>query len=122
MLRTLLRVTVAAGIGLVLVTGATVAVAETHAPTVSAFAGRPLAVVSLGDSYISGEAGRWKGNSVVGTDDRGGTDRAWMATPTGPSYDPARIYGPTAATGCHRSDVAPITHVRLLRPATINVA
>jgi hypothetical protein len=81
------------------------------------------AVVSLGDSYISGEAGRWRGNSVDSTGDRAGTDRAFVSTPTGPAYDPAIVYGPTAANGCHRSDVAEITQVRrLIRPVTINLA
>jgi hypothetical protein len=64
----------------------------------------PTAIVSLGDSFISGEAGRWKGNSIVSTTDRAGTDRAW----TGTGYDPSRIYGASEATGCHRSDVAEV--------------
>ncbi|HEU5469545.1 MAG TPA: GDSL-type esterase/lipase family protein [Actinophytocola sp.] len=88
---------------------------QTHQP-------RP-AVVSLGDSYISGEAGRWRGNSADPAGDRRGTDRAFVAAPEGPRYDPAIVYGPTAANGCHRSDVAEITHVRrLIRPATVNLA
>src|SRR5215216_3485833 len=64
----------------------------------------PTAIVSLGDSFISGEAGRWKGNSIISTTDRAGTDRAW----TGAGYDAARIYGASDATGCHRSDVAEV--------------
>src|SRR5262245_45115197 len=68
-------------------------------------------IVSLGDSFISGEAGRWLGNSSVAATDRAGTDRAW----TGAGYDPSRIYGATAENGCHRSDVAEI------RSATIAV-
>ncbi len=60
------------------------------------------ALVTLGDSFISGEAGRWQGNSSVTTTDRAGTDRAW----TGTGYDASRIYGSTDASGCHRSDVA----------------
>ena len=64
-------------------------------------------VVTLGDSFISGEAGRWKGNSIVSTTDRAGTDRAW----TGTGYDPSRVYGATAADGCHRSDVAEVEGV-----------
>jgi hypothetical protein len=60
------------------------------------------ALVTLGDSFISGEAGRWQGNSSVTTTDRAGTDRAW----TGSGYDPSRVYGATEASGCHRSDVA----------------
>src|SRR5687768_464331 len=72
----------------------------------------PTAIVSLGDSFISGEAGRWQGNSTVVATDRAGTDRAW----TGSGYDATRIYGATDANGCHRSDVAEI------RSAPIQVA
>ena len=43
----------------------------------------PSAAVSLGDSYISGEAGRWNGNSINAAGDRDGTDRAF----TGTTYD-----------------------------------
>jgi lysophospholipase L1-like esterase len=81
---------------------------------------RPLAVVSLGDSYISGNAGRWLGNSPDSTGDRRGTDRAFVATPE-PHYDPTLVYGDTV-NGCWRSDVAEITHVRLPGIATINLA
>ena len=70
------------------------------------------AIVTLGDSFISGEAGRWQGNSIVSTTDRAGTDRAW----TGTGYDPSRIYGDTDASGCHRSDVAEVNS------ATVDVA
>jgi hypothetical protein len=72
----------------------------------------PTAIVSLGDSFISGEAGRWLGNSIVAATDRAGTDRAW----TGTGYDPSRVYGTTAQNGCHRSDVSEV------RSATIAVA
>ena len=64
----------------------------------------PTAIVSLGDSFISGEAGRWQGNSLFAVGDRAGTDRAW----TGTGYDPTRIYGASDANGCHRSDVSEI--------------
>lgn len=66
---------------------------------------RPTALVTLGDSYISGEAGRWNGNSAVPLGSRAGTDRAWRSDGLG-SYDPAAVYG-TTAEGCDRSDVAP---------------
>ena len=46
------------GAGLTLVTGAPPAAAATSGPGV----GTPY-VASLGDSYISGEAGRWAGNT-----------------------------------------------------------
>jgi hypothetical protein len=75
------------------------------APPASASPGNgPTALVSLGDSYISGEAGRWRGNSLTDTGGRDGTDRAW----TGSTYDPTRVYGDTAANGCHRSDSAEV--------------
>ena len=63
------------------------------------------AIVSLGDSFISGEAGRWRGNSTVSADrPRGDRPRAGRA----PATTPSRIYGGTDANGCHRSDVAEI--------------
>ena len=67
------------------------------------------AAVSLGDSYISGEAGRWNGNSVTPAGDKDGTDRACV--PAGPAcqVDKTRVYEPgTENGGCHRSDVAEI--------------
>ena len=83
---------------------------------------RPAAVISLGDSYMSGEGGRWLGNSADGTGSRRGTDRAFVDTPSGPEYRPETVYGSSAANGCHRSDVAPVTHVRLPRTQVINIA
>ncbi|WP_079171077.1 GDSL-type esterase/lipase family protein [Streptomyces sp. C8S0] len=75
------------------------------APPAGAEAGSgPTAIVSMGDSYISGEAGRWRGNSLTNTGSRDGTDRAW----TGSTYDPTRVYGETALNGCHRSDSAEV--------------
>jgi lysophospholipase L1-like esterase len=67
------------------------------------------AAVSLGDSYISGEAGRWNGNSLSPAGDKDGTDRACQ--PPGPTcqVDKTRVYEPgTENGGCHRSDVAEI--------------
>jgi hypothetical protein len=81
---------------------------------------RPLAVVSLGDSYIAGNAGRWLGNSPDNADDRRGTDRAFVALPE-PHYDPTLVYGDTV-DGCWRSDVAEINHVRFPGVRTINLA
>jgi lysophospholipase L1-like esterase len=84
----------------------------------------PTAVVSLGDSYISGEGGRWQGNSAASTPGRLGTDRAWRADPTNPAgvIDPSRVYGNTVTNGCHRSDVAPIVSARLLVWKSSNLA
>ncbi|KUN09285.1 hypothetical protein AQI95_05480 [Streptomyces yokosukanensis] len=73
------------------------------------------AIVSMGDSYISGEAGRWAGNAnttPAGTD--WGTDRAATncVNETRCQTDLDRVYGLTSyAEGgnrCDRSDTAPI--------------
>ncbi|MGW7135293.1 GDSL-type esterase/lipase family protein [Streptomyces xanthophaeus] len=78
----------------------------------------PTAVVSLGDSYISGEAGRWKGNSLTDTGNRLGTDRAWVS---GSTYDPAKVYGATAG-GCHRSDSAEVRSAGPIADVAVNLA
>jgi hypothetical protein len=118
-IRRVLPRALAVTVGLGLAIGGSVAVAGTErAPRPT----RPPAVVSLGDSYISGEAGRWEGNSADATGNRGGTDRAFVDTAEGPTYDPTLVYGESAANGCHRSDVAPITRVRWPRLTTINLA
>jgi len=79
----------------------------------------PSAAVSLGDSYISGEAGRWQGNSVNAVADRDGTDRAF----TGTGYDLSRAYEPPSDTnGCHRSDVAEIRSASLSVDEKFNLA
>jgi len=72
-------------------------------------AAKPTAAVSMGDSFISGEGGRWFGNSQDPFGDRDGTDRAAFGCGgLGCEHDPERVYGGTDANGCHRSDVAPI--------------
>ncbi|MFD9532622.1 GDSL-type esterase/lipase family protein [Streptomyces sp. NPDC060010] len=78
----------------------------------------PTAVVSLGDSYISGEAGRWKGNSLTNGGSRNGTDRAWIS---GSSYDPSKVYGATAG-GCHRSDSAEVRSAGPIADVAVNLA
>ncbi len=66
-------------------------------------------VVSLGDSYISGEAGRWAGNSLDNSGSRKGTDRAWVKQGGSGYYDTSLVYlQGTDADGCHRSDVADV--------------
>lgn len=80
---------------------------------------KPTAAVSLGDSYISGEAGRWQGNSINPAGSRDGTDRAF----TGFGYDVSRVYMPPSdRNGCHRSDVAEIRSARLPVQQKINVS
>jgi len=72
------------------------------------------AAVSLGDSYISGEAGRWAGNSVTPAGDKDGTDRACLPAGLACQVDKTRVYeAGTENAGCHRSDVAEIKSARL---------
>ena len=67
------------------------------------------AIVALGDSFSSGEAGRWNGNSLNIFGTRDGTDRAARCTlGVFCSYDAHRVYGSSYDNGCHRADVAPI--------------
>lgn len=87
-------------------------------PAVAANGSGPTAVVSMGDSYISGEAGRWQGNSLTTSGSRNGTDRAW----TGSAYDPSRVYGTTAANGCHRSDSAEVKSAGAIASTLVNLA
>jgi lysophospholipase L1-like esterase len=69
----------------------------------------PAVAVALGDSYISGEGGRWEGNSADLTFDRAGTDLGWNGT----FHDASAVYGLTAANGCHRSTMAEISSADL---------
>jgi hypothetical protein len=80
------------------------------APSSSAASGSSGVAVSLGDSYISGEAARWKGNSADPTPGHQGTDR-------GP-----QVYGDTVVNGCHRSDVAEIVSAQVPVQKSINLA
>ncbi len=83
----------------------------------------PTAIVSLGDSFISGEAGRWSGNALTPFFTRNGTDRASSCTWYGYcTYDAARVYGATAANGCHRSDVSTINSAGIAVSEKINLA
>lgn len=104
-------------------------------PAAATRAELPWAVVSLGDSYISGEGGRWYGNAdgsgnIPG--DRYGTDRAWDGSASGCTasgsgastslscYRPRKVYPQTymdrglnydpdnSEKGCDRSDVSEI--------------
>ncbi|MFH8370420.1 GDSL-type esterase/lipase family protein [Streptomyces sp. NPDC018031] len=96
----------------------TALVATGAAPSAASPTSGPTAIVSMGDSYISGEAGRWQGNSLSNTGSRQGTDRAW----TGSGYDPTRVYGATAANGCHRSDSAEVRSASGTAQERINIA
>ncbi|MEV7938375.1 MULTISPECIES: GDSL-type esterase/lipase family protein [unclassified Kitasatospora] len=99
--------------------GLATAASAAAAPSVPLAApGGPTASVTLGDSYISGEAGRWMGNAAGTSGSRAGTDRAW----NGSSADASRIYGPTAASGCDRSDVAEVLSASTGAQNEINLA
>lgn len=82
------------------------------------------AIVSLGDSFISGEGGRWMGNASEPLGTRSGTDRAasdcdgWGNC----DYEPERVYGASERNGCHRSDVAPIASARVAVGEKVNLA
>ncbi|MFJ9607505.1 GDSL-type esterase/lipase family protein [Kitasatospora sp. NPDC101176] len=100
-----------------LMAGGLAAAAPARAAT-SAVPSGPTASVTLGDSYISGEAGRWKGNAAGTSGSRNGTDRAW----NGSSADASRIYGATASSGCDRSDVAEVLSASTGAQNEINLA
>ena len=88
-----------------------------HSPTTAA--------VALGDSFISGEAGRWQGNSIDPTLCRRGTDRGCTLDATGliPTYNSSSVYlGDSDANGCHRSDVSEILTAGLAVDEPINIA
>jgi hypothetical protein len=82
----------------------------------------PTAIVSLGDSFISGEAGRWNGNSLNMFGTRDGTDRAASCWWIFCSYDATRVYGSSYSNGCHRSDVATIKSASISVSEKINLA
>jgi hypothetical protein len=82
------------------------------------------AIVALGDSFISGEGGRWMGNGSEPFGTRSGTDRAasncdgWGNC----EYEPERVYGISGRSGCHRSDVAPIESAPVAVGEKVNLA
>ena len=82
----------------------------------------PTTAVALGDSYISGEAGRWQGNSFSVAPGNDGTDRA-CAGGRLCSVDKGKVYvGGTDVNGCHRSDVAEILTASLPVAERVNLA
>lgn len=81
------------------------------------------AIVSLGDSFISGEGGRWMGNGSEPFGTRSGTDRAaFDCDAWGCEYDAGRVYGSTEGNDCHRSDVAPIRSAPVAVDEKVNLA
>ena len=81
------------------------------------------AIVSLGDSFISGEGGRWMGNGSEPLGTRSGTDRAaFDCGGWGCSYDPSLVYGASERNDCHRSDVAPVLSAPVAVDERVNLA
>ncbi|MCE6998622.1 GDSL-type esterase/lipase family protein [Saccharothrix sp. S26] len=114
------RVAVAAA---VLIT-ASQATALTAAALPSTEVAKTPAVISLGDSYISGEAGRWRGNALENSGDKWGTDLATKCDGSGCTTDPQRVYGDThdGANMCHRSTSAEIVSAAIPDVTAINLA
>ncbi|MFJ6463649.1 hypothetical protein ACIQM0_21920 [Streptomyces sp. NPDC091387] len=86
-------------------------------------------VVSMGDSYISGEAGRWAGNADASADGSvWGTDRSAVGCNAGESsctHDLTRVYGDTSYAAkpdaaCDRSDSAEINGVAVPGAETVD--
>jgi hypothetical protein len=96
----------------------------TAAPSAPANPSSPSsAVVALGDSFISGEGGRWLGNSSADDDRRAGTDRAAYACDGDDcSHDPELVYGNSYDSHCDRSDVAPIKSSAIAVDVRFNLA
>ena len=106
-------------------TGAAIALTVTGETRAEASPGSARsAIVALGDSFISGEGGRWLGNGSDPFGTRSGTDRAaarcdgWGLC----DYDPARIYAASERSDCHRSDVAPVASAPVAVDERVNLA
>ncbi|MEU6389321.1 GDSL-type esterase/lipase family protein [Streptomyces sp. NPDC046939] len=112
--RTLAAAAAVAAVCVTAVTGAVPAGASGHVSAADA----PW-VVSLGDSFISGEAGRWAGNSDERANGQARTDRAF--DPKTGKTDPHRVYGASYDNGCHRSDTAEV-HSLALDVRKLNLA
>jgi hypothetical protein len=84
----------------------------------------PTAIVSLGDSFISGEGGRWMGNGSDPFGTRSGTDRAAVGCDGWGRcvYEPELVYGASEGDRCHRSDVAPIESAPVAVGHRVNLA
>ncbi|MEU4746326.1 GDSL-type esterase/lipase family protein, partial [Actinosynnema sp. NPDC023658] len=80
--------------------------------------------VSLGDSYISGEAGRWRGNALQNSGDKWGTDLATRCDARSCTTDPTIVYGDTHSSTdmCHRSTSAEIISAAIPDATPINLA
>ncbi|HEV7615387.1 MAG TPA: GDSL-type esterase/lipase family protein [Solirubrobacterales bacterium] len=102
----------------------TIAIGLGLAPSAAAGPGSSrTAIVALGDSFISGEGGRWLGNGSEPFGTRSGTDRAaFDCDAWGCDYDPSRVYGSSAQNECDRSDVAPIRSAPVAVAERVNLA
>ncbi|MCA1689370.1 MAG: GDSL-type esterase/lipase family protein [Actinobacteria bacterium] len=97
--------------------------AGTPTPGLAGPGSGPPAVVAMGDSYISGEAGRWRGNSIDLLPGNDATDRACIPGALLCLADKSRVYvGGSAADGCHRSDVSEVMSARLAGAQPVNIA
>jgi hypothetical protein len=97
--------------------------AGTPAPALAGPASGSPAVVAMGDSYISGEAGRWQGNSIDPLPGNDGTDRACVPGGLLCLADKSRVYvGGSAADGCHRSDISEVVSARPVGGDPVNIA
>ncbi|GAA1299263.1 GDSL-type esterase/lipase family protein [Saccharothrix xinjiangensis] len=87
-------------------------------------ADKPAAVISLGDSYISGEAGRWRGNALNDDGTKWGTDLATTCEGGSCTTDPRRVYGDTHTSTdmCHRSTSAEVVSAAIPGLTAINLA
>ena len=105
---------------LALVLAFTLAPAAAHATPHSPVS----AAVAMGDSYISGEAGRWAGNSIDNSPGNDGTDRACL--PAGSplcQVDTSKVYlGASDSDGCHRSDVSELLSASLPVDRRLNIS
>ncbi|MFD7659595.1 GDSL-type esterase/lipase family protein, partial [Actinosynnema sp. NPDC059797] len=75
-------------------------------------------------SYISGEAGRWRGNALNDDGTKWGTDLATTCEGGSCTTDPRRVYGDThtSTNMCHRSTSAEIAGAAIPGATAINLA
>jgi hypothetical protein len=89
----------------------------------------PTALVTMGDSFISGEGGRWAGNAAPPyTYISDLTDRTTLDAGGGPNLGPQQVYGSTWTVpgstdpGCHRSDTAEANNPNIAVAVKLNIA
>ena len=79
-------------------------------------------VVAVGDSFVSGEAARWLGNSRGGGASANGTDRMCVERWWGCELRPSEVYRPGPTFGCHRARSAPVEIVAVDFSRRVNLA